>query len=301
MKALITGIEGFLGSNLALELQSRGHEVVGTSLNRRGETSLEALGLNCRIEYGDVTDSYFIDRAIAASECDVVFHLAAISVVRVAEKLPALALRTNILGTLNVVNTCKRLGVKCIVASSDKAYGDHGGLPYTEDMPLKPTGAYEVSKTCADHIGILYGAIVVRCANLYGPGDLNFSRMIPKSCKLSSQNKAPEIYGDAVNDKREWLYIWDAVRAYIALAESGLPGAYNVGSGEQASPMEVGVMISKLTGCPMPDIVSKKNEFYEIPEQILSCEKIRGLGWEPYIRLSDGLLNTSNWYREYLK
>jgi len=300
MRALVTGGEGFLGANLCAELIARGHEVTAASLNRRNGTSLDALRVDCRVEYGDVTDASFVERIVSSSEADIVFHLAAVSIVRTAQVNPALALKTNILGTINVLEACKRTGAKALIASSDKAYGDHGGLEYTEDMALKPTGAYEVSKTCADHIGQLYGAVVVRCANLYGDADLNWSRLIPNSIRLAIRGLPPQIYGDAVHAKREWLYVKDAVSAYIKLAEAGQAGAYNVGSGEQASPLEVADSICELLGIDKPEIVEKTRDFYEIPEQKLNVDKMHGLGWQHRYRLVEGLNNTVDWYQRYL-
>lgn len=302
MKALVTGAEGFLGANLCKELIAQGHEVTGTSLNRTKHTSLDALSVNCRIEYGDVTDPAFVDRVINSSEADWVFHLAAVSIVRIANALPARTLQTNIMGTVNVVDACQRMHVKrVLVASSDKAYGDHGGLPYTEDMALKPTGAYEVSKTCADHIGMLYGATVVRCANLYGPADLNWSRLIPNSCRLALRGEAPRIYGDAVNDKREWIYVQDAVNAYIHLAKHGEAGAYNVGSNWQMSPLGVADVITSMLHTSIPEVVEKERKFYEIPTQALDCTKIISTGWQPEFDIYQGLMQTVNWYQVYLQ
>ena len=300
MKALVTGAEGFLGANLCKELIARGHEVTAASLNRRNGTSLDALKVDCRVEYGDVTDSAFIDRIVSSSEADCIFHLAAVSIVRTAQVNPALALKTNVVGTINVLESAKRTGALVLTASSDKAYGDHGGLEYTEDMALKPTGAYEVSKTCADHIGQLYGAIVVRCANLYGDGDLNWSRLIPNSIRLALRGKQPQVYGDAIFNKREWLYVKDAVNAYIKLAENNIPGAYNVGSGEQASPLEIAREICELLYCDEPEVVDKKRDFYEIPEQGLNCDKIHKAGWRPVFSLAQGLTESVKWYADYL-
>ena len=134
----------------------------------------------------------------------------------------------------------------------------------------------------------LYGAIVVRCANLYGDGDLNWSRLVPNSIRLALSGKSPQIYGDAIYNKREWLYVKDAVNAYIQLAEIGQPGAYNVGSGEQASPLDVANAICELLDCKKPEVIAKQREFYEIPEQKLSCAKIRKLGWRHEVSLADG-------------
>lgn len=300
MKALVTGAEGFLGANLCAELIARGHEVTAASLNRRNGTSFEALKVDCRVEFGDVTDAAFVDRIVSSSEADWVFHLAAVSIVRTAQANPALALKTNIVGTINVLEACKRTGAKALIASSDKAYGDHDGAEYVESMALKPTGAYEVSKTCADHIGQLYGAIVVRCANLYGDGDLNWSRLIPNSMRLALKGKSPQVYGDAVYNKREWLYVKDAVNAYIKLAEVGQSGAYNVGSGEQASPLEVANDICEMFGVDKPEVVEKARGFYEIPEQKLNVDKIKTIGWQHEHNLEEGLKRAAVWYWEYL-
>lgn len=302
MRALITGCEGFLGANLAKELIAQGVEVTGTSLNRQGKTSLEALGVDCRIEYGDVTDAQFVERVVSTSEPDWVFHLAAVSIVRVANASPGRTMGVNIQGTVNVLDACRFFGVgKVLIASSDKAYGDHNGKPYVEDMPLKPTGAYEVSKACADMVGQFYNAIVLRCANIYGCGDLNWSRLIPNSCRLALNGESPRIYGGAVNAKREWMHVSDAVSAYIHLANVGLPGAYNVGTGEQSSPLEVAEMITRITGTKMPGFVEKEREFYEIQEQVLNCDKMHGLGWKSKHSITLGLLETVQWYEDYLK
>jgi CDP-glucose 4,6-dehydratase len=302
MRCLITGGEGFLGANLARELIAQGHEVTVTSLHRQNKTSLGALGVLCRTEYGDVTDYSFVERVLSSTEAEWVFHLAAVSIVRIASRSPLRTLNTNIIGTANVLEVCTQLGIeRVLVASSDKAYGDQGGIPYREDMPLKPTGVYEVSKACADNIAGLYDAIVLRCANIYGEGDLNFSRLIPNSFRLGWNNESPQIYGDAVDARREWLYVEDAVNAYITLAKVGKPGAYNVGSGDQASPLEIGKMISDITGSLSPEWVRKENEFYEIKEQVLNCEKILSLGWKPFTGIMSGLYKTGDWYKEYFK
>jgi CDP-glucose 4,6-dehydratase len=142
------------------------------ALSRKGLTSLDALGVNVRLEYGDIQDREYVERVVNASEADVVFHLAAVSIVRIAEHNPGRAYRTNILGTVNVAEACQDKA-KLLIASSDKAYGDAGGAAYREDQPLQPNQPYEISKAASDMIGRSYGAVVLRCANLFGPGDLN--------------------------------------------------------------------------------------------------------------------------------
>lgn len=156
MRTLVTGADGYLGANLCKALIERGHEVTGTSLNRKESTSLDALIVKCRVEFGDVTDTAFVERVISSSEADWVFHLAAVSIVRIAQASPARALNTNIMGTVNVLEACRHLPVKSVVvASSDKAYGYHG-RPYVEDFALLPTAPYETSKACADMIARCY-------------------------------------------------------------------------------------------------------------------------------------------------
>jgi len=302
MRVLCTGADGFLGANLCRLLQEHGHTVTGAALNRKGETSLDALGVKVRLEYGDVTDSAYVERLINAYEAEVIYHLAGVSIVRVAERDPGRAIRTNVLGTLAVCEAAAKVGARVLVASSDKAYGDHAGRAYGEDTPLCPTGAYEVSKAAADHVARLYGAVVVRAANLYGPGDLHWSRLVPNSCRLALAGKAPEVYGDAALYQREWLHVDDAARAYLLLAERGEPGqAYNVGSGEQASAAAVAQMIARLADAPVPELVDKERGFYEIHSQILNMRKIESLGWSPTWSLPAGLDQTLSWYAVHLR
>lgn len=306
MRCLITGADGFLGANLCRALLAEGHDVVGTSLNRKGHTSLDALGISCRIEYGDVTDPAFVERVISTHEAEWVFHLGAVSIVRVAQTSPERAFRTNVLGTVNVLEACRRLPhVAVVVASSDKAYGYHE-QPYTEGMPLLPVAPYEVSKAAADLIAQSYAAtygmrvMVTRCANLYGGGDLNFSRLVPNSCRQAAMGRAPIVHAGSANMIREYLHVEDACRAYVALAEKGEPGPYNVGSLQAASTMVVAARIAQLFEAPAPEVVGKASDFAEIPAQSMNVAKIQRLGWMPRVSLEDGLAQTAGWYAGYL-
>jgi CDP-glucose 4,6-dehydratase len=308
MRAVVTGADGFLGANMCKVLIEGGHEVTGTGLHRRGHTSLDALGLSCRIEYGDVTDPAFVERVLSAGEAEWVFHLAAVSIVRIAQASPARTFQTNVLGTVNVLEACRRLGsAKAIlVASSDKAYGYHGH-PYREDLPLLPTAPYEVSKACADTIARCYQVTydlpvaVTRCANLYGPGDLNWSRLVPNSCRLGIQGQAPRVFGEAWTALREWLYVEEAARAYLYLAEQGLRGAYNISSGEVATSATVASMIASSLGAPAPERQDKIVPFAEIPSQTLDRAKMNAAGWRSEVGLEAGIGLTTNWYSRYLR
>ena len=305
MNALCFGGDGFLGANLCALLLAHGYEVTATALNRKGKTSLDALKVDCRVEYGDVQDAAFVERVVNATQAEWVFHLAAVSIVRLAEDAPGRCFRTNILGTVNVLETCaySRHVEAVVMASSDKAYGDACGLAYTEDMPLRPGGAYETSKACADLIGQYYGrqgmrVMVTRCANLYGPGDLNWSRLVPGSCRRAIRGEPPVIHAGAWDYQREWLAVEDAARAYAMLADCGKAGAYNVGSGQVATAGEVATNIAVLAGGPSPEERNKSSDFTEIPAQRLDTSKVRELGWESQpLDFAD----TLNWYWEYLR
>lgn len=308
MRALVTGADGFLGANLCARLVADGHDVTGAALNRQGRTALDALGVDVRLEYGDVTDRAYVERIVNASEAEIVYHLAAVSIVRVAERHPARCLTTNILGTVNVCEAALRSGASVVVASSDKAYGDNGGAVYSEDTPLRPTGAYEVSKASADMIARCYAsqhglrAMVTRCANLYGPGDLNWSRLVPNSCRLAVRGQPPEVHPSAWQYEREWVYVDDAVDAYLAIATAGVAGqAYNVGSGQYATAGAVARQIARVLDAPEP-VDSGMRIGYEIPAQRLDTSLLRReLGAAPETPLSIGLRRTCDWYWEYVR
>ena len=300
MRALITGADGFLGANLARYLINQGHEVTGACLSRKHATSMDALNVRCRLEYGDITDAAFVERIVNASEAEVVYHLAAVSIVRVAERDPGRAIKTNVLGTLNVCEAAQRNGARVLVASSDKAYGASDDA-YTERTPLRPTGAYEVSKAAQDHVARLYGAIVVRAANLYGPGDLHWSRLVPACCRLIVNGQPPQVYGDGAGCLREWLHVQDACCGYAFLAEHGARGqAYNLGSGQRATALDVARRLAHIGGGPGPGLVRKEGAFYEIPSQSLDCTKLETLGWQARRTLSEGLYQTLHWYAGHL-
>jgi len=308
MKVLITGVDGFIAANLAKLMIERGHEVTGMALNRKGATSLDALNIKCRVEYGDVTDAAFVERVINSTEAQIVYHLAAVSIVRKAAANPALCLRTNIVGTINVLDACAKAGhvEACVVASSDKAYGDHDGHAYGETDELKPTGTYEVSKACADLITRTYPGghcrmMVTRCGNVYGPGDLNWSRLVPNSIRNAINGMPPVIHADAWNYRREWVYVRDACMAYEAIAEKGYGGeAYNIGSGVTTSAGDIATEIANSMGAPMP-IIAGALMCREIPEQALNCTKIAELGWECAFSHEIGLQDTIKWYTAYLR
>ncbi len=307
MRALVTGADGFLGANLCKGLLARGHDVVGATLNRKGHTSLDALGVEVRLEYGNALDIEYLRRIVNAQEIEWVFQLAGVSIVRVAAQEPYRAMMTNVAGTLNVLEACKCGPVKSVVvASSDKAYGDYGGAQYTEEMPLRPKSAYELSKALADILARGWARfsamriMATRCANLYGPGDLHWSRLVPNSCRRIARGLPPEVHPEAWHYQREWLHVDDAVRAYVLLAEKGETGeAYNVGSGVTATAGDVARELARLGD--VADVIESDWKIDEIPAQKLCCDKIDTLGWKPEIDLWEGMRNTLYWYVRYME
>lgn len=303
MRALVTGADGFIGSALCSALVAAGHQVTGACPPR---LTRQPAGSCVAYEYGDVTDAAYVSRIINASEADWVFHLAAVSIVRIAAKDPSRALRTNIVGTMNVLEACRANGVvACVVASSDKAYGDSGGETYTEDTPLRPTGPYEVSKACADLIAQLYGrcgtrAMVVRGCNVFGPGDLNYSRLIPGACRAVVNGRPPTVYESAWQNVREWVDVESVARAYIAVAEHGAAGhAYNIGTGWIYNSGDVAMMIAGMADVPAPVSVQSLM-CYEIPAQQIDASRLRRLGWlQSEAGFVAELHRTFEWYREH--
>ena len=311
---LVTGAEGFLGAHLCQALSKAGARVIGVVLNRVGETSLSALADGshgaCRLEYGDVTDLAFLERLVNAYEVDHVFHLAAVSAVRIARANPYRAFSTNVGGTLAVLEACRRAGRpirSVLVASSDKAYGA-AEPPYYEEQRLEPVATYEASKAATEMICRAYRfehglpVIVTRCANLYGPGDLAWSRLVPGSCRRALRGEAPIVYQEAAMAERELLHVSDAVAAYLLLARRARALEhleYNVGSGERAAILDVAGRIATLTGGPEPVLLPRPGSFQEIAMQSMDCARLEGLGWKPQIRLSDGLAATVHWYARY--
>jgi CDP-glucose 4,6-dehydratase len=261
---------------------------------------------------GDVLDGELLARVMEENAIETVFHLAAQAIVGEANRSPLPTFETNIGGTMKVLEACRRAGVERVtVASSDKAYGAHERLPYTEDAPLQPTHPYDVSKAAADLISRSYAdgsglpVAVTRFANLYGGGDLNFSRLIPEAVTALLDGRRPVIRSDG-SPERDYLYVEDAARAYIAIDRALADGrgngeAFNAGWGEPHSVREVVELVCELAGTDVePDIQGTGTPEGEIDRQYLDSTKLRELtGWEPEVELREGLSRTLEWYRAH--
>lgn len=311
-QVLVTGGEGFVASWLAKELVEAGAQVIALVLDWVPRSTLTLIGMADQVTrvQGTVTDARLLQRVLHTYEIDTVFHLAAQALVGIASRSPVTTFEANIQGTWTVLEACRHCPSveRVVVASSDKAYGVHARLPYTEDFPLQGLYPYDASKACADILSRCYATTyglpvgVTRCANIYGGGDLHTSRLIPEVIQAVLQGRPPVIRSDG-SPTRDYLYIDDAVRAYLTLAEQlGRPEvrgqAFNFGTQSPISVLELVRQIIALAGVDLePQVLGISTG--EIDHQYLDSSKAaRLLGWHPQIDLPEGLRRTLAWYRE---
>jgi CDP-glucose 4,6-dehydratase len=314
-RVFVTGGGGFVGSWLGKALVERGASVTCLLLDRDRHSNLEVQGIGEQVETvsGDLVDFECVRRAIAESKADSVFHLAAQAIVGVANASPLPTFAANIQGTWNLLEAARIAGhvERIVVASSDKAYGDQPVLPYTEDLPLAALYPYDASKACADVLARSYGrtydlpVAVTRMANIYGGADRNASRIVPGTIVSALRGENPVVRSDGT-PLRDYMYVEDAVAAYLALAEylpdRGLHGeAFNFGTKAPVSVLDLVNLIIERVGNPVyPDIRSKAKLHGEIDEQFLDSDKaLRVLGWGPQVSLQEGIDRTIEWYREH--
>ncbi len=313
--ALVTGCTGFLGSWLSIALVEAGATVVGLIRDEVPFSHLRRSGYQNRIAVvrGDVTDYELIERALNEYEIDTVFHLAAQTIVPIANRSPISTFETNIKGTWTLLEAARRSPTitRVALASSDKAYGAHDTLPYTEDAPLLGCYPYDASKACAELIARTYAVTyglpiaVTRCANLYGGGDLNWSRIFPGTVRSVIRGERPIVRSDGTM-VRDYLYVRDAVNAYLTLAERlddpevrGEP--FNFGMDNPKPVLEIVQTIIAVSDYPDLEPVVLADAPNEIQAQYLDSGKAkRVLGWAPRYSLEEGLKETLAWYREFL-
>ncbi len=317
---LVTGGHGFAASWLIKALIERGDHV--RSLDRPGPrlgdtgaarpSALELHGIAAEVELleVDLRDAERVAAAIAGA--DTVFHLAAQTIVGNARAAPRETFEVNVLGTWNVLEACREQEVERFVfASSDKAYGASEELPYREDFPLRAAHTYDASKAAADILARSYWhsyglpVAVSRFANLYGGGDLNFTRLVPEAVGAAIDGRPPVIRSDGT-PQRDFLYIEDAVAAYLALAAAldagpGRGEAFNAGGDRPHSVAKVLGLIAEIAGTGVePRIEGSGNPEGEIDRQYVDSSKLREMtGWRPETKLEDGLRRTIDWYREH--
>lgn len=307
----ITGCTGLLGSWLTKALVERGANVTGLIRDLVPKSNLNWSGFNNKINIvrGDLNDYFILERVLNEYEIDTVFHLAAQTIVTIANRNPISTFETNIKGTWNLLEACRRSNLvdNVVFASSDKAYGSQEELPYNESTALQGRHPYDVSKSCADLICRSYyetyelPVCVTRCGNFYGGGDLNFNRIVPGTIRSVLNNERPVIRSDGTM-VRDYFYIEDGAEAYIALAEQikrkKIAGeAFNF-SNEQ--PLKVTEIVNKVLKVMDSDLKPKilNEASNEIKEQYLSSKKARELlNWNPSYTIEEGLEKTVKWYK----
>jgi CDP-glucose 4,6-dehydratase len=312
----VTGCTGIVGSWLTLALLDAGAEVVGLIRDRVPLSNLRLSGAESRVTAvdGDIADGELLERVLNEYEIEVVFHLAAQPLVRLANRAPLGTFDTNIRGTWLLMEACRRSPTvkRIVVASSDKAYGDQDVLPYTEGAPLQGRHPYDVSKSCADLIAQAYFTTyglpvgITRCGNIYGGGDLNWDRIVPGTIRSVLRGAAPVIRSDGTL-VRDYLYVADIVEAYLRLAECledpALHGqAFNFGMDDPKTVLEITQAIIDISDHPHIKPVVLNQASHEIVRQYLASEKAhRLLGWRAQYSLEEGLRQTLAWYREFFQ
>ncbi len=310
----ITGCTGLLGSWLTKALVEKGANVIGLVRDHIPKSNFILLGMDERINIvrGEIENLETLERIINEYEIDTIFHLAAQTIVTIANRNPIPTFETNIKGTWNILEACRRSKTvkKVIVASSDKAYGQHKVLPYKENASLQGSHPYDVSKSCADLIAHTYyntydlPVCITRCGNFYGGGDLNFNRIVPGTIRSVLFNESPVIRSDG-SFIRDYIYILDAVNAYILLAEKmdnkEIHGeAFNFSNEIQLTVLELTRLIIKQMKRDDLKPVVLNEVSGEIEHQYLSAEKARKkLNWKPIYNIEKGMIETIAWYKSF--
>jgi CDP-glucose 4,6-dehydratase len=310
-RVLVTGATGLVGSWLVQRLLDAGADVVCLVRDAVPRSSLLVSGAidRCVVVRGDVTDQALLERTLGEYEVSTVFHLAAQTVVGVANRNPVSTFESNIAGTWSLLEACRRspLVESIVVASSDKAYGDQPVLPYDEEMPLQGRHPYDVSKSCTDLIAASYAhtydlpVVITRCGNFFGGGDLNWNRLVPGVIRDVRRGRSPVIRGDGTHI-RDYLYVEDGAAAYMLLAarlkiDRQLRGrAYNISADHVMSARAFAERLVEAMGETFPlDIRGTASG--EIREQRLDSSRARReLGWQPAFDLETAVARTIAWY-----
>lgn len=311
----VTGATGLVGGWLVKRLLAVGADVVCLIRDRVPQSEFTRTGLGDRVKVvrGDVENQALLERTLGEYEIDTVIHLAAQTIVPIANRNPVSTFASNIGGTWSLLEACRRspLVKQIVVASSDKAYGDHDSLPYSEAAPLQGRHPYDVSKSCADLIAQSYAAtyglpvVITRCGNFYGGGDLNWNRLIPGTIRSVLRNQRPVIRSDGKHI-RDYFYVEDGAIVYMLLAERlgkdpNLRGhAFNFSNEIQVTVSElVEKILAHMNSDLEPDIRNEASN--EIRHQYLSAGKARQyFDWKPQFSLDQGLEQTIKWYKELL-
>jgi CDP-glucose 4,6-dehydratase len=312
----VTGATGLVGGWLVKRLVAARADVVCLVRDWVPQSVLvcDRLWDRVRVVRGDVTDQPLIERVLGEYEVDTVIHLAAQTIVGIANRNPVSTLESNIAGTWRLLEGCRRspLVRQIVLASSDKAYGDQPRLPYDEATPLQGEHPYDVSKSCADLIGRMYAVTyglpvaITRCGNFYGGGDLNWNRIVPGTIRSVLRGERPVIRSDG-QYVRDYFYVEDGAAAYMLLAEQlaadrSIAGeAFNFSNEEPLTVVQLVDRLGALMGTSLEADIRNEAR-HEILAQSLNAAKARdALGWRPLFSMDDGLSRTIDWYRSFLQ
>lgn len=293
-RVLVTGAGGFVGSHLRETLASLGANVATVS---RKDDGID-------IAKREILAPLF------GKHPSVIFHLAGEALVERGQEDPYDTFRTNVMGTLNVLELSRVHAIpRIVIASTAHVYGA-GVPPFREDSPPRPSRPYETSKTATDLLAQSYAdsfrvpVVIPRFVNIYGPGDTNDMRLVPKTLTYILAGKPVPMWGGTA--KREYLYIDDAVEAYLLLGTMSADKLeknriFNFGAGKPIAARNLIKTIGKIAGVEIKIVKEKVERQGEITDQHVSWEKAsRVLGWKPRVALTEGLKRTIAWYREYL-
>jgi CDP-glucose 4,6-dehydratase len=310
----VTGATGLIGGWLVRRLIEAGADVVCLVRDWVPQSEFSRANLNEQVGVvrGDVRDQPLLERALGEYEIDTVIHLAAQTIVGIANRNPASTFESNVAGTWTLLEACRRspLVKQIVVASSDKAYGDHEQLPYSEDSALQGRHPYDVSKSCADLIAqsyaVTYGlpVAITRCGNFYGGGDLNWNRLVPGTIRSVLRGERPVIRSDG-QYVRDYFYAEDGAAANMLLAEAlfkkpDVRGqAFNFSNEAQITVVElVDRLLAAMDSSLKPEIRNEATN--EIRHQYLNASRAREvLQWKPLFTLDDGLRRTIDWYKAF--
>lgn len=312
----VTGATGLVGSELVRHLLERGAEVVCLVRDRVPQSELVRSGDIDRVRTvrGDVCDQALLERVLGEYETHTVFHLAAQTLVGVAGRNAVSTFTTNVLGTVSLLEACHRSPrvSAVVVASSDKAYGEAKTLPYSEETPLCPVQPYDVSKACTDLITQSYAktkglpAVVTRCGNFFGSGDLNWSRIVPGTIRSHLRGQRPRLRSNGLL-VRDYFYVEDGALAYLRVAEAlsddkTLRGeAFNFSNAQPISVLDLVERIRVVMGSSLQPVIENNDAVNEISAQHLDSSKARRvLSWQPSFDLDEALTRTVRWYREHV-
>ena len=311
----VTGATGLVGSWLVRQLVDSGADVVCLIRDWVPQSELVRSGVieNAKVVRGDVRDQATLERVLGEYEVNTVIHLAAQTIVTIANRNPVSTWETNVQGTWALLEACRRTSTvkQIVMASSDKAYGDHDDLPYNEETPLQGRHPYDASKSCSDIISQAYAAsydlpiCITRCGNFYGGGDLNWNRIVPGTIRSILRGQSPVIRSDG-KYVRDYFYVEDGAAAYMMLAERlaqnpELGGrAFNFSNEIQVTVQEIVEKILALMNSELkPEVRNEATN--EIRHQYLSAARARReLEWQPLFTLDEGLRRTIDWYRSFL-